>query len=230
MAAGEVNSNIVGYTTKGVDASKKLLSGAQFVEVGKGGLDLASIKLEGVDPDSTTRIQWWNGTGYDQAAWLEIDDNPNNIGWGDFLSWEGVSHTFDPGEGFWILMSANVSSPKVTQAGEVALSEANTYDFPLAASKKFMVINPLPTDILLSDIMLIGVDPDSTTRIQWWNGTGYDQAAWLEIDDNPNNIGWGDFLSWEGVSHKFVPGDGFWITVSGNVTAPPQVKIVNQVL
>ena len=223
------DSNIVGYTTKTLVANQKAISGAQFVEVGDTGLDLASIKLENVPAEGTAFIQWWNGTDYDTAAWVEIDDDPNNPGWGNAGTWAEVFYTFDAGDGFWIILPGGVSNAKVTQAGEVALSGAATYDTPLAANKKFMMINPLPTTLGLSDIELVGVAPEGTAFIQWWNGSAYNMAAWVEIDDDPNNPGWGNAGTWAEVFHTFNPCDGFWILVPGGVSSP-QVKIANKVL
>ncbi|MCL1921881.1 MAG: hypothetical protein FWG50_12555 [Kiritimatiellaeota bacterium] len=229
--AAAVDSNVVGYTTKPLAANQKAISGAQFVEVGEEGLDLASIKLENVSLAGGASIQWWNGAAYETAVWVdEVDDIPNNIGWGDAGSWEAVAHTFAPGEGFWIVTPPGASNAKVTQAGEVALSELVTYDADLAANKKFMMINPLPTDLSLADISLVGVSTAGGASIQWWNGFRYEIAAWVdEVDDIQNNIGWGDAGTWEAVSHTFSPTEGFWIVVPPNAPAP-QVKIANNVM
>ena len=226
-----LDSNIVGYTTKGVAASQKLMSGAQFVEVGEAGLDLASIKLENVSAAGGAFIQWWNGSSYDQAAWVEeVDDIANNIGWGDAGTWEAVTYTFEPGEGFWIVMPPGATGAKVTQSGEVALSKAATYDFPVTASSKFMLINPLPTELNLSDVTLTGVSASGGASIQWWNGTSYEIAAWVdEVDDISNNLGWGDAGTWAAVTHTFNPNEGFWILMPPGAPAP-QVKIANKVL
>jgi len=230
-AAVAVDSNIVGYTTKGLTANQKAISGAQFVEVGEAGLELSSIKLENVPAEGTATIQWWNGSGYEQAAWVEMNWDSGIPWWGDGNDWEvEITHTFAPGEGFWIVTPSGVSGAKVTQSGEVALSESVSYDFDLAANKKFMFINPLPTDLILADITLANVPAEGTATIQWWNGSGYDQAAWVEMNWDSGIPWWGDGNDWEvEITHTFNPCEGFWIVVPSGVTAP-QVKIANQVL
>ena len=119
-AAMAVDSNIVGYTTKNLVANQKAISGAQFVEVGEAGLDLASIKLENVYPDGGASIQWWNGTKYEGAAWIGIDFDEENPGWGDENT-DKVSYTFAVSEGFWIVLPGGVTNPKVKIANQVIL-------------------------------------------------------------------------------------------------------------
>jgi len=227
-----LDSNIVGYTTKDVAANQKVMSGAQFVEVGEAGLDLASIRLEGVPTGGSVFIDWWNGSTYTRATWVdEVDDIEDNVGWGEPGSWAAVSHTFEPGEGFWITVP-NVPNAKVTQSGEVALSKAASFDYTLSANTKFMLINPLPTDISLSDIKLAGVPTGGSAFIDWWNGSAYTRATWVdEVDDIEDNIGWGAPDSWAAVSHTFKPADGFWILIpGGGSVVTPQVIIANKVV
>jgi hypothetical protein len=231
--AGLVNAqvesvNIVGYTTKALTANKKAITGAQFVEVGGGtSLSLNSIQLVNVPADGTAGILWWNGSGYDGAMWVEIGYDPDNIGWGD-ENWDEVTHTFAPGEGFWIVIPSGVTDPAVLQAGEVKLSTQATFDFALEANKKSLVINPLPVAITLDDIELVNVPADGTAGILWWNGSGYDGAMWVEIGYDPDNVGWGD-ENWDEVTHTFGADEGFWIVIPSGVTAPA-VKIANKVL
>ena len=230
-AAVAVDSNIVGYTTKGVAASQKTISGAQFVEVGEAGLELSSIKLENVDMDGGVVIQWWNGSGYDRAAWVEKNWGDGVPWWGDESDWEvEITHTFAPGEGFWVQMPGGVSGATVTQSGEVAVDNVATFDFDLAASTKYLMINPLPTELNLSDITIVNADMDGGVVIQWWNGSSYDRAAWVEKNWGDGVPWWGDETDWEvEITHTFNPTEGFWVQMPGGVSNP-QIKFVNKVI
>jgi hypothetical protein len=220
--------NIVGYTTKALTANKKAITGAQFVEVGGGtSLSLSSIKLVNVPATGAASILWWNGTGYDGAAWVGIGYDDTNPGWGD-ENWDEVTHTFAPGEGFWIVIPSGVTDPAVLQAGEVKLSTQATYDFPLVANKKSLVINPLPVAISLADIELVNVPATGAASILWWNGSSYDGAMWVGIGYDDTNPGWGD-ENWDEVTHTFGADEGFWIVLPGGVT-DPAVKIANKLL
>ena len=224
--AAAVDSNVVGYTTKPLTANQKVISGAQFVEVGEEGLELSSIKLENVIADGGASIQWWNGSKYESAAWLDIYFSGLD-GWGDENTAEAVNHMFAAGEGFWIVMPGGVSGATVTQAGEVTLSNSLSYNFGLEANKKCMVINPLPTLLGLSDIKLVNVVADGGASIQWWNGSKYESAAWLDIDFSGLD-GWGDENTAEAVNHTFAVNDGFWIVMPGGISGA-QVQIANKV-
>jgi len=238
MAAGEVNSNIVGYVTKGLVKNQKLQSGAQFVEVGTNELDIASIVLEGVPVGSTVSIMWWDGADYGEARWSNRADFPVNThtGWVNPGGYVGAKKTFAPGEGFWIVApddDAVTVDAKVTQAGEVALSSEITYDFAVVANKKYMVINPLATDIDISDIELMDVPVGSTVSIMWWNGTNYGEARWSNRADFPVNThtGWVNPGGYVGATKTFAPGDGFWIVLPDDegVLSGAKIKIANQV-
>jgi hypothetical protein len=221
--------NIVGYMTKTLTANQKAITGAQFVEVGGGtSLSLSSLRLVNVPADGGASILWWNGSGYEGAAWMEIMFDPEDIDWGDGLTAERVEHTFAPGEGFWIVIPTGVTDPAVIQAGEVKLSTQATYDFALEANKKSLVINPLPVAISLADIELVNVPATGAASILWWNGSSYEGAAWVGIDFDDTNPGWGDG-NWEAVTHTFGVDEGFWIVIPSGVT-DPAVKIANKVL
>jgi hypothetical protein len=221
--------NIVGYTTKSLTAGKKAITGAQFVEVGGGtSLSLSSLRLVNVPADGGASILWWNGSGYEGAAWMEIMFDPEDIDWGDGLTAERVEHTFAPGEGFWIVIPSGVTDPAVIQAGEVKLSTQATYDFALEANKKSLVINPLPVAISLADIELVNVPATGAASILWWNGSSYDGAMWVGIGYDDTNPGWGD-ENWDEVTHTFGADEGFWIVLPGGVT-DPAVKIANKLL
>ena len=227
LASAQVYSqNIVGYTTKGVAANQKIIAGAQFVEVGEAGLDLSSIKLENVPANDSASIQWWNGSAYESAVWTVLDWGDGDIAWGDENT-DLVNHTFAPGEGFWIMLPGGVMDAKVTQAGEVALSSLATYDFNVEANKKYLVINPLPTGLNLSDIALLNVPANDSASIQWWNGSAYESAVWTVLDWGDGDIAWGDENT-DLVSHTFAPGEGFWIMLPGGVI-DAKVKIANKV-
>jgi hypothetical protein len=91
------------------------------------------------------------------------------------------------------------------------------------------VINPLPVAISLADIELVNVPATGAASILWWNGSGYEGAAWMEIMFDPKDIGWGDGLTAERVTHTFGANEGFWIVIPTGVS-DPAVKIANKVL
>ena len=114
------DSNIVGYTSKGILANQKIISGAQFVECTSNVLDIASIKLEGVDMDASATIQWWNGTGYGTAWWVEKDWDSGTPWWGEEEDWEvGIPKTFNPSEGFWVSVRGATTPPQVKIVNQV---------------------------------------------------------------------------------------------------------------
>jgi hypothetical protein len=100
--------NIVGYQSVGLPDQQQIITGVAFQAVGGGLTDLQSVVLDGVDPDGTTRIWWWNkDTGtYSEAFWVELyDTNGGSLGvngWGDFAYWIAIAKTFVAGEGFWV--------------------------------------------------------------------------------------------------------------------------------
>jgi len=112
------DSNIVGYTMRGLVANQKAISGAQFVEVGDIELDIASIKLENVAPDGSASIQWWNGSAYEAASWIGLDWDDENPGWGDENTDE-IKHSFAVSEGFWVMLPGGVVSPQVKISNKV---------------------------------------------------------------------------------------------------------------
>jgi hypothetical protein len=117
-----LSENVVGYSSQPLAANGKIISGAQFIKIGSNGLDLASIKLEGVPMEGTAFIQWWNGTSYDVASWCEKNWDSGTPWWGDAGDWEiEIKHTFAPGEGFWILVPSGVTSPAIKFANKVSL-------------------------------------------------------------------------------------------------------------
>ena len=207
-------------------ANQKIIAGAQFVEVGAIGLELASIKLANVDADGGASILWWNGSAYEGAMWIGLDWGSGGDGWGDENT-DAVNYTFAAGEGFWLVLPGNAVDAQVTQAGEVALSNLASYDFDLEANKKCLVINPLPTTLGLSDIALSNVDADGGVSILWWNGSAYEGAMWIGLDWGSGGDGWGDENT-DAVNYTFAVNEGFWLVLPGGVI-DPQVKITNKV-
>ena len=112
MASAQVESaNIVGYTTQALPAEQQIIIGMPFQNVGGGPVDLQDIVVSGVAANGTTMLWWWNkDTGiYTSAYWVEIDEIPDNFGWGDFLNWAAIEKTFAAGEGFWIQAPAGAT-------------------------------------------------------------------------------------------------------------------------
>ncbi len=105
-----------------------------------------------------------------------------------------------PGEGFWIMLPGGVTDPAIIQAGEVKLSTQATFDFPLVANKKSLIINRCRPPSL-ADIELVNVPATGAASILWWNGSSYEGAMWVAsiLIHNPlgrRNLGSGDAHFW----------------------------------
>ncbi len=112
MASAQVQSaNIVGYTTQALPAEQQIIVGVPFQNVGGGPVDLQDIVVSGVAADATTVLWWWNKDTltYTKAYWVELDFDPENLGWGDPQDWLPITKTFAAGEGFWIQAPAGAT-------------------------------------------------------------------------------------------------------------------------
>ena len=179
--------------------------GVQFVDVGGSVKDLATaITLDsgfkGYDDgyDFFSRMQVWNGNGYDYYGWAgtsgtDVDEDPSlDYTWTDMAA-EAIED--DPGipafGGVWI--NAEKSGTALV-SGEVLTS-----DVTVNLVEGFnMVCNPFPCAVPVSTFGILdssykGYDDgyDFFTRMQVWNGNGYTFYGWAgtsgtDVDEDPS--------------------------------------------
>jgi hypothetical protein len=217
-----VSANIVGYQTVSL-SNQQTLSGVAFQAVGGGLTSIQDIVVDGVAPEGTTRIWWWNKASatYSEAFWVELFDADGIAlgvnGWGDGEEWIAVEKAFAAGEGFWI--KAAVDGATVTVKGELAVSTGDQQylGIGLQAQQQALLTNPMPVSSTdLQSIVADGADPEGTTRIWWWNGASatYSEAFWVELYDASGALGvngWGDGEEWIAIGKTFAAGEGFWV-------------------
>ena len=242
QAADVVSSNIVGYNKITLTEGYNLVGG-QFVEIGGANRDLSTSfilddSFAGYDAKYKfkTRLQVWNGGGYDTYGWAgdsgtEVDDDPSlDYTWTD-LGAEAVEDEVPPTEGVWIIAEkagvATVSGEVVTT--NVTINLVSGYN---------LVCNPYPMEMPITsfgrlDDSFAGYDSKYKfkTRLQVWNGGGYDTYGWAgdsgtEVDDDPSlDYTWTD-LGAEATNAKIPTGAAVWIIAekSGTITFTSPVK------
>ena len=112
FAVAQVTSdNIVGYNKIALPTRQQIIIGNGFQAVGGGPISLQDILVEGVPADGGTVIWWWNKdtSRYTKAHWVELDFDPDNLGWGDPQNWLPITKSFAAGEGFWIQAPAGAT-------------------------------------------------------------------------------------------------------------------------
>ncbi len=239
LAKAEVtSSNTVGYQKLNLAAGYNMI-GVPFKEVATDGatksiteIGKLSSGFAGYDDnyDFTTRMEVWNGTGYDFYGWagtsgtdVDGDASLDNT-WTD-LDAEPVSETLQVGEGFWV-KAANTGT--ITLAGEVVTTNVTVS----LMSGYNIVANPYPCDLKVTnfgrlDNSFAGYDDnyDFTTRMEVWNGTGYAFYGWAgtsgtDVDGDASlDYTWTD-LDAEPVDTVIPAGSSVWIKAdhSGTIT------------
>ena len=227
-AADVVSSNIVGYQkitlAEGFNAV-----GLQFVNVGGGLKDLtdsfimdSSYKGYNADYDFFTRMQVWNGNGYDFYGWAgtsgtDVDDDPDlDNTWTDMAAEAVDGVDFKPFSGVWI---------RAEKAGTVLVSgEVVTTNITVALEEGFnLICNPFPAAIPVSTFGVLdssfkgyNADYDFFSRMQVWNGNGYDFYGWAgtsgtDVDDDPDlDNTWTDMAA-EATDAVIPAGGAVWI-------------------
>ena len=192
-----------------------------FENVTGAGLDLQSITLSaGCPANGGTYIMWWEGK-WVKAYWVELDFDPDNLGWGDDEDWLPIDKTFDVGEAFFIQASSATTEPAITAAGQVLnASGAAAYGIPLPKGALQFVTSPFPGEVDLQKIALsAGCPANGGTYLMWWEGK-WVKAYWVELDFDPDNLGWGDDEDWLPITKTMAKGEGFFIQASSATTEP----------
>ena len=220
--ADVTSSNIVGYQTSAeLTKGANTTYAAMFENVTGENLPLSGLKLsDGCPADGTTSIMWWVGH-WEKAFWVELDFDPNNIGWGDDEDWLPIDKTFEIGEAFFVQASSGTTEPTITAAGQVLdANGADYYGIELPKGQNKFVSNPFPGSINLQDIKLsAGCPADGTTSIMWWVGH-WEKAFWVELDFNPEDLGWGDDEDWLPIEKTMALGEGYFVQASSGTTEP----------
>ena len=198
-----VSSNIVGYEKIQLSAGYNMV-GVQFLNVGGEDKSLSTFSVlddsfEGYDDnyDFPTKMQIWNGNGYDYYGWAgtsgtEVDDDPSL----DFTWTDTEAEAVDDVE----LTASSAVWIKAANAGVMTISgEVPTGTITVNLVKGFnMVANPFPQAIPVTsfgvlDSSFAGYDDEYEfpTKMQVWNGNGYDYYGWAgtsgtEVDDDPS--------------------------------------------
>ena len=226
MAAGEVNSNIVGYVTKGLTAGKMDMLGVHFQNIGDTVINIQDIlPTSGIDLYGRDTLRVWNpGSGtYTTAGYYsetyDVEDTDGDFdlgsGWADE---DGVRLDFmiEAGQGFWLQTRLNAT---VTIAGEVLSPEDNKVS--TVAGKMDILCNTFPVSFNIQDITPVsGIDLYGRDTLRVWNpGSGtYTTAGYYsetyDVEDTDGDFdlgpGWADE---DGVRLDFMieAGQGFWL-------------------
>ena len=212
--------------------------GVQFSDVGGTAKSLTNVfKLDetfaGYDDnyDFYTRMQVWNGIGYDYYGWAgtggtDVDGDPSlDNTWTDMEAYAVEGESFAPAAGVWIRAE---KAGTLTIAGEVVLN-----DVTIQLNEGYNIVcNPFPVEVSITDFGVLdssfaGYDDnyDFYTRMQIWNGVGYDFYGWAgtggtDVDGDPSlDNTWTDMEAYA-VDGKIQPGQAVWIRAekAGTIT------------
>ena len=249
MADGEISSaNVVGYTTKAVEAGKYYLVGTQFDEAGTATAgridmnDLISLPLAiapGLYEDdfaTAPTISVLNSAGgYTPFYYISdgTDDNDDELGYNAWCDVDGYELTdaakLELGKGFWFY--SPVSGGTITTAGQVSEVASKTLSF--AAGKYTILCNPYPKAVALQSLVtsatagLYEDDFATAPTISILNAAGgYTPFYFISdgTDDNDDELGydaWCDVDGYELNGTQIDAGAAFWIyspTTTGTIT------------
>ena len=232
-AADPVDSNIVGYVTKGLTAGKMDIVGTHFQNIGDTVVNIQDIlPAAGIDIYGRDNLRVWDpvmatyirahyySETYDAADTdYEFDLGP---GWGDDDGFR-LDFPITPGQGFWLQTRVNAS---VIIAGEVLKAEDNTVS--TLAGKMDLICNTFPVTISIQDILPgTGIDIYGRDNLRVWDpvtatyvrahyySETYDAADTdYEFDLGP---GWGDDDGFR-LDFPITPGQGFWLQTRNNAS------------
>ena len=248
MADGEISSaNVVGYTTKAVEAGKYYLVGTQFDEAGTttaGRTDmnklisLSSTLTPGLYDDNfktAPQIQVQKPAGgYNMYYYISdgTDDNDDELGYDTWCDKDGYelddSAKLALGKGFWFYSPS--TSGTITTAGQVSEAPSTTISFP--ANLFTIICNPYPTAVALQSLTTsatAGLYDDNfktAPQIQVQKPAGgYNMYYYISdgTDDNDDELGydaWCDKDGYELEGTQIEAGAAIWIKspVAGSVT------------
>ena len=228
-AAEVVSSNIVGYTKVSLAEGYNIV-GAQFGNVGTGGMPVSSVQGDNFQSGDQLRLWDADSNEYTSFAYYDVDNDGGvyaddtykvnlGAGWGDDDQ-IAVNQQIDPGTGFWI---ENSEALVVTLLGEV--KDVSTLEFSAGYN---LLINPRPTQIDVSKIT--STELESGDQIRFWDSVNneYTSYAFYDVDNDGGvyeddtykvnlGAGWGD-------DDQVVPsatvgiGEGFWLETANSGT------------
>ena len=240
LAFGVESANVVGYSSKNVEAGKFYLIGVQFndsTSATKGSIDMNElIQLSDTITPGTydasfvgaPEMQVLNaaGTGYDMYYYIsdatDSDDNP--LGYNCWADSDGYELTdadkLVMGKGFWFKAA---QAGTITVKGEVKAEADATVAFP--ANAFFIMSNPFPKAFSFADVTTTGITPGTydasfvgASEIQVLNAaaTGYDMYYYISdaTDSSDDPVGyncWADSDGYILEGNQVEAGASFWI-------------------
>ena len=218
------SANVVGYTTRDVEADTYVMVGCPFEKVTGGDLHINDF-IKGGDAnlypdfqeDYFAEIQVQNGGSYDYY-WLEWDGEDEDK---PYFFWNGVAgeadFTVKPGFCCWF---RNPHACTITVAGQV--TDTTKDSITVDADTYTMVANPFPEAVELNGEKVIcsglsaNLYPDFQeefyAEIQILNADGGYDYYWLEWDGEDEDD---PFFFWNGVAGEaevtIPPMSGFWL-------------------
>ena len=240
VAAADIeSSNIVGYTSKAVEAGKYYLIGVQF---NKAGAEAGSIDMNdlvslsaGMNPGTydadfegapSIQVLSPSGAGYIPYYYIsdatDDDDTPLGINcWADSDGYQlKDADKLALGKGFWF--KSDVAGT-ITIAGEVKAGADAVQAFP--ANQFYIMSNPFPVDFSLANLTTTGITPGtfdadfqgaSEIQILSANGAGYIPYYYISdaTDSDDEYVGyncWADSDGYILEGNQVKAGESFWI-------------------
>ena len=241
LADGEISSaNVVGYTTKAVEAGKYYLIGTQFDEAATataGRIDMnklislsASLDAGTFEDDFATAPQILvlnpSGVGYKSYYYISdgTDENDDELGydtWCDDYGYElDDSVKLTLGKGFWFY--SPTTSGTITTAGQVSDAPTKTIEIP--ANQYSIICNPYPVAVALQSLTTSATpglfEDDFATApqilVQKPSTVGYDTYYYISdgTDENDDEVGknaWCDDYGYELSGTQINAGAAVWI-------------------
>ena len=237
-AADIVSANIVGYSTKSIDAGKYYLIGVQF---NKTGADAGSISMDDLislpatvapgtyDADfaGAPEILVLNAAGgYNKFYYISdaTDDNDVPLGYNCWADMDGYelkpADKLALGKGFWF---KSATAGTITVAGEVSAAVDAVQSFP--ANQYYIMSNPFPKAFSLADVTTTGVTPGEydadfagASEVLVLNAAGgYNKFYYISdaTDDNDAPVGYNCWADMDGYIlngvNQLQAGESFWI-------------------
>lgn len=232
MAGFAVESQVVGYNTKGLTDAGQLITGSFLTINSTDSFKLSEIKLDGYQNNSFLKDEAYGTWGYDFSfnllnefgetimdatyGWYDLWDGENWSGgyWTIDGSGEPVEGdndlTLKAGESIWFLSMAAGDGEKFTFQSAGAVS-ANDISFKLRDAGN-AVGNPMPATIKLSEITLTGYQNNSFLKDEAYGTWGYDFSFNLlnEFGETIMDATYGWYDLWDGENWA----GGYW-TIDG---------------
>lgn len=237
---GLESANVVGYTTKAVEAGKFYLVGVQFndaADATKGKIDMNSLLSLSAEITPGTyesdfagapEMQVLNaaGNGYNKYYYISdaTDDNDDPLGYNCWADMDGYelkdADKLVMGKGFWF---KSMNAGTITTAGEVSAEADSVVEFP--ANQFFIMSNPFPKAFSFANVTTTGIttgtyDSDfaGASEIQVLNAaaTGYNKYYYISDatdanDDYVNYNCWADMDGYILEGNQVDAGASFWI-------------------